>query len=284
MGGGGRFSEFKSKLNQRLLIPYFASNFVWYPIWFIVCHCCGLLIAYNWINHAPLDAFFAVFIGSNRGFGVSLLLFQLWFLPCLFFAELFYLKLYNIFGEKPLYFFSVIVLLSACGYMSIFLPMSFDISLVSLTLILAGNLVRKYNFIDKLNFGTCIIIFIILLAACHFNTFIDMNNRKYGNFVLFYINGIAGSLLVMKISMLATNFKNKFCDLISYCGQKSITILILHPIIIAIMYDLIRLIANENFIRCAFICIPAIVICAVLIPVWIAKNFEDKPVLKYFCK
>ena len=166
------------------------------------------------------------------------------------------------------------------------LPLGIDISLTALIFIFTGNLIRKYNFTDKLNFGTCIIIFIILLAAWHFNTFIDMNNRKYGNFVLFYINGIVGTLLVMKFSILATSFKNKFNDLISYCGVQSMIILVLHIPILGVVRDVAIWIVKPQKVGKLFSTPELIfveIICGVLIPLYIAKRFSKAPVIKYFC-
>ena len=287
---GRRWQEFKSKLYRRLLLPYFLSNFLWYPIWFIACYLLGDLAIQNWTQRNQLGAFLAIFIGNNYNLGVVLLLYPLWFLPCLLYAELIYLKLHNYFGARTSAFLKAIFILSAAGYVLGFflhLPLGIDIAFAVQIFILAGRLIKKYELVDKLNFGACLILLALPFLEIWLSGYVDMNKRIYGNFILFYAAGIAGSLLVMKISVLLTSFSNKFCDFISYCGRQSLMILILHVPIIEIVYQATLLIASLNSEFSVRILFPefyfVLLICGVLIPVWIAKNFGKAPVIKNFC-
>ncbi|MNC14100.1 hypothetical protein D3C75_618660 [compost metagenome] len=54
-----------------------------------------------------------------------------------------------------------------------------------------------------------------------------MNNREYGNLLLFYTAGIAGSLLAIKITQLLSKSRF-FAATLTYIGQESLAILIFH--------------------------------------------------------
>ena len=126
-----------------------------------------------------------------------------------------------------------------------------------------------------------------MFGIIYLNGFISINQRIYGNSILFYVGGIAGTLFIMKIAMYLENFGNGVCNYIKYCGQKSMAILIFHVPIIAVAFNLtvtvepknaelgLRLLSTEFELF--------IIMCGVIFPVLIAKNFGDKPILKYFC-
>ena len=42
-GGAENYKNFTLKLAKRLLLPYYIAEFLWYPIWFVVCHEAGYL-------------------------------------------------------------------------------------------------------------------------------------------------------------------------------------------------------------------------------------------------
>ncbi|MBR0062368.1 MAG: hypothetical protein IJP68_12910, partial [Selenomonadaceae bacterium] len=121
-------------------------------------------------------------------------------------------------------------------------------------------------------------------AAFHFNILVSMHLRQYGNPLLFYAGGIAGALLVMKLSMLLTKLGGVLCKVMNSCGRQSMSILILHPLFIAITYDLLEVagLNRELFLIDARIIFPATA-AGVLLPVFIAKRFGKLPLLKFFC-
>ena len=285
-GGAVNYKLFTTKLVKRLLMPYFFAELLWYPIWFVVCHKGGFLKhMWDWCETEPLQAFVMIFIGNGNGNG--LLLAQLWFLPALFFTEIIFIKLYNRLNELGAEILALtIVTVSSLGFcFANFLVMlwSVDLALVAQLFMLSGILIRKYNLIDKMNLKACLLPALILIAAFGLNKHVDMNCRTYGNALLFYAGAIAGSLLVMKFSLLMTH--GKVFSLISHCGQQSMMILVLHPIIVNILYEIIA--RYTNFPPEVFTSEPIIIFLAtlmgVLIPLFIAERFGKLPVLKYFC-
>lgn len=272
------------------MLPYFLANFSFYPIWFIFCHELGYLDVFDWLSKSPLEGILSIFISNNYHLRIWLILNQLWFLPCLFFSEIIYLGIYKLSGKDTLKRFTIISLLSSLGiiigkYVS--LPLGLEIALAAQIFIFVGNLMRKNNFIDRINFVACVIILAVMFGVNSINGFVTMHSSHYGNPILFYIGGISGSLILMKISMILSDFNNKLFDFVKYCGKQSMAILILHIPIIAIAYNLTVVIEPKNaelglrLLSTEFETF--VIICGIIVPVLIVKKFKDKPIIKYFC-
>ena len=282
-GGAENFKDFLLKLFKRLLIPYYLAELLFYPIWFALCHEAGLL-KYSWglTEIDPVDALAAIFMGNG-----ALILAPLWFLPALFVAEIIFVKLFNFFGEINFKFVAAVAICAAVGLTlkDSFVPMGADISLVAQIFLLTGVLLRKHNVVARLNFKICCAAAIVLLTAFHFNDSIIIIFRRYGNPALFYAGGVAGTLLVIKFSMLLAKVGGSFCELIKYCGRQSMFILILHTIIANVCYELIAALTNfppKNFPLDPSIVVP-VATASVLIPIFLAKRFGKLPVFRVFC-
>ena len=249
------FSQFANKLTKRLLLPYFAANFLFSPLWFVFCYRFEIFAIYYWAERAPLEVLISIFVGNSETFGTKLLLYPLWFLPCLFFAELTFLKVHT---------FKAAILFSAVGYIlgkNFQLPLEIDIVLFAQFFLFAGSWIKRNNFLDKINFPACMILLLIVFVSPLLNDFVTMDKRIYGNPLLFYVGGIAGTLFIMKISAWLANFSNRICDFIEYCGKHSMAILILHIPIFAVVYNLF---GYSNLM----------IICGVILPLFIAMIQE----------
>ena len=271
-GGKNNYKAFRTKLINRLLVPYYSAEILSYPVWFIVCYKLGFLKYLGDLTiREPVDTFLATFVGNAGHF--TLILPQLWFLTVLFFAELIFIKLFNAFSPK-IFLLAVIISTGVGFYLKdIMLPLGIDIALVVQIFLLTGVLIRRYKIVEKIDFKIFVVLAVILIGAVHFNGRIDMNYRIYGNALLFYLGAIVGTLLVMKISTLIA--RGKIFSLISDCGKESMTILIWHPIIANVFYEILArftaLDPEEFFTN------PIIIFCATtlgtLISLLIAKKF-----------
>ena len=285
-GGAENYKAFATKLVKRLLVPYYLAEILFYPIWFVVCHEAGHLpYMWNWTEVSPLRVFVTAIIGNANGIGF--VLGPLWFLPCLLVAEIIFIQLYNRLnkiGEDV--FICAIIFCSLLGLLIgkiHALPLGADIALAAQIFLLAGVLIRKYNFVERLNLKIFGGLNLLLVIAFCINLRVDMNFRTYGDAFLFYAGGLAGTLILMKISALMTG--GKIFSLISDCGRQSMMILILHPITANIFYEII--VDGFNFSAEKIFSEPTIIfgvtVTGVLIPLFIAKKFGKLPVLKYFC-
>ncbi|MBR2775108.1 MAG: acyltransferase family protein [Selenomonadaceae bacterium] len=285
-GGVGNYKSFAKKLFKRLLLPYYLAELLWYPIWFVICHETEYLkYLWGWCEIDSFNAFLVIFI--SNGASNDLILGQLWFLPVLFFAEIIFVKLFNYLNKLGAEVFTLSVVIAVCVGFNLknllFLPLGIDIALTTQIFLLAGVLIRRYNFVEKISLKTCTVLTLILVFVSCLNSFVDMHSRRYGESLMFYAGGMAGTLLVMKLSALMAGGKTS--SLISDCGRQSMMILILHPIIANVFYETVA--ATTNFPPEEFFTEPIIIFAAtalgVLIPLFIAKRFGKLPVLKYFC-
>ena len=115
--------------------------------------------------------------------------------------------------------------------------------------------------------------------------YVDMNFRRYGNALMFYAGGLSGTLLLMKLSALVTKVGGKICAFIGSCGRQSMMILVMHPIIANIFYEVI--VRAADFPPEKLFEYPTAIFFATcfgtLIPSVVAKKFGRLPVLKHFC-
>lgn len=181
-----------------------------------------------------------------------------------------------------------VVALSYLGYVTgkiVSLPMSLDIALTAQIFLLTGVLIRKYKIVERLNLRQYLILTCVFVLIFFLNEKISMVNREYGNWFLLNIGGIAGTLLVMKISANISRLGGKFCELMNYCGRQSLFVLTAHLIIAFVVYDFVVNFTGMELtlVRSLPEIIFAITLLGFLIPLLIAKRFGRLPVLKYFC-
>ena len=288
-GGAENFRPFAAKLFNRLLVPYYVAEILWYPIWYVVCHemqypgYLGRL--WRWNEFTPLDVLLGIFVGNS--YNNVLILGQLWFLPCLLLTELIFVALYNRLNKIGAKIFMLAVVTCSCIGLTVgkifILPMGFDIALTAQIFLLAGILIRRYNVVERLSPKLCGVLTLILIVAFEFNDRVEMSAALYGNSLMFCAGGVTGTLLIMKISALMTG--GKIFSTISLCGRQSMMILVLHPIAANVFYEIIA--RATNFPPEIFFTEPTIIfgatVTGVLIPLTIAERFGKLPVLKYFC-
>ena len=280
--GGDNHKSFTNKLVKRLLVPYYLANFLWYPFLVAKEHYFGHLLKIIFYS-SPVEAFLGIFIGKPT----MLPLGPLWFLPCLLIAEIIFVKLYNRFAKISVKKFVAAIIASACAGFILsrfgYLPLGLNVALVAQIFLLAGVLIRKYNFVERIDLKIYGLLVLLLLFAFQFNRRVEMSGAIFGEPLLFYSGALAGALVVMKISSLMTD--GRIFSLISDCGRQSMMILILHPLIVELFYNVL---VRNNFCTLHEIYTePPLIFCmtgfGVLIPLIIAKRFGKLPVLKYFC-
>ena len=281
-GGVGNYKAFATKLFKRLLVPYYLANFLCYPFFVVKENYFGHMswvITYN----SPVDTFLGIFIGRS----IMLPLGVLWFLPCLLVAEIIFIRLWNRFVKISAELFALVIVLTVCAGFTLsrfgYLPLGVNVALISQIFLLAGVLIRRHNFVERMDLKIFGGISLLLMFAFQFNQRVEMSWAIFGDAFLFFAGGLAGTLILMKISALMTD--GKIFSLISDCGRQSMMILVLHLPIIELLFNIL---VRNNFATLAEIYhtpnfILLSVLSGVLIPLFIAKKFGRLPVLKYFC-
>lgn len=284
-GKSGAFFPFVAKLAKRLLMPFYVAEFLFYPLWLIVTSL--PLPIYPVLNPtlSAGDAFCGIFLGV----GSNLPLPPLWFLPCLFAAEVIFLALYKILGERRKIFFAAIILCSMLGIALSehgALPLNLDLALASQMFLLAGNLIARRNLVDRLNIFAFIILVDAIALAVSLNDPIDMNRRLFGQYVIpAFLACLAETLLLFKFSQLVTTAGGLLAKPIIFCGKQSLFVLTVHVPIIVFLYQMIHLLTGllwTEIIKLPEIFVPT-VLFTLSLSLWLAKRFGKQPVFKYFC-
>ena len=224
------FSNFGLLLRTKLLtlvLPYFTAGLVTYCLWLLLrMLASGQSPDVSW--YTPLLAL----LYGNYSDGL-LLNIPIWFLTCLFVTQIiFCLAMRYIHSFSWQLQLGIMLLLSLTGYglgRIFFLPWNIDVALVAQLFVFIGYKLKQYQVLGRIrifNLNTLILLF-IFLAAAYFNSYVDMNNRVYGNLLLFYLAGIAGSLLAIKGTKLLSKSR-LFTALLTYIGRESLVILIFH--------------------------------------------------------
>lgn len=237
------FNAFINSRIWRLLIPYFSACSFFYLIWLIRQNV-GTSDDVYW--YEPL---LGIFYGNGEQLYVNI---HLWFLVCLFCSEIIF-----IFTMK--YLQKSHTLLQITFYLSIgvlgfiishytHLPWGLDIALVVQLFLFIGNKLKYYGLFTRFKLSKSFLIptLFIFLIMNPINSFIDINNRMYGNLILFYVNGICGSLLMLYLSQLL-GLTKIISRLFIYFGKNSINILIFHNAVFWLMLLINRILPYPIF-------------------------------------
>lgn len=224
------FIAFLNKKFNNLIVPYFLLAFLTLFIQSIF----NERLSSIWLK--------GIFIGNgleNRlDFNIAL-----WFLPMLFFSNVLFYFISYIAREKIII---KTLLCTACSAIGIYLTKISAFSLwnidlafvVQLFMLFGYTLKLKKEYIQKIySFPVQALLLITVVLGAFYNGRIDMNARCFNNPIIFYFTAIAGTLIILKISMLLEKVKYAK-DFFGYLGIKSLYIMALHIPAGSIMYNI----------------------------------------------
>ena len=208
-----------------ILTPYFFWASALYLFWLIIGRKYGNS---SDLNLSILDNFLGIFYAQGgqtyMDWGIPL-----WFLPCLFLVFLFFSLARRI--SNTILFYLTCLSLVALGFLwsrftGVHLPWSIDVAMVSLGFYSTGRLLK--NKLISLNrtqsIVGCIFLLAVHIAAFYFNTSkVDMYRALYGNELLFFMSGLAGSIAYILFFKLVPIF-----SFLSYLGKHTLVILATH--------------------------------------------------------
>lgn len=219
--------------------------------------------------------------GSNPSIGMAGGIGGSWFLPCFFIADLIACFILWFSRKQKRWILVLSVLCFVISWMlgkvhiSYGFPFNFDVALSGAAFICIGYYARErgfFNVIEKLKvskqFCFIFILFIITIvfAFCNYSAYSNAYGRLvmalgyYGNYFLFVIGGISGSLLIMMISICIQN--TKISGYLKKVGTNTFSILMVQQLCIGIMEKIIsKLNISLNFIYPLILSIFCIVIC-----------------------
>lgn len=168
---------------------------------------------------------------------------SLWFIPCLFIAEIVFYLILIYFGNKIAYMSSIIIYF-ICSNLGNniafqFLEVLFR-SGVAIVFIVFGHMIYKYIKEKDFSYFSIIIINFVNLFIFKFNGFVGLGAFRLNNIYLFLICGITGSLGII---LLAKRLDDANLKLLKFLGLNTMVILCTHNIII----EIIRLLDYKLF-------------------------------------
>lgn len=228
-----------------------------------------LLWALLYCNDFTVKNMLKIVYANNRTLGISLPV--LWFLPCMFTAYIFSLLIISLNNKVKMdrLFFIWPGLCWGIGYVITFgkplpalgYPFSIDVAIIAAGFMLIGYRIKDFfeNFMNKLLMHRLILYATILGGVTVTLAFLNTEAKigslgrvvmalsQYGNFPLFLIGGVTGSVFVVSLSMLLNRLKWK--KVIIKIGQSTILILAIHQQYINIIEKMVIIYGiNRNIV------------------------------------
>ena len=271
------YSQFIKRRIERMISPYFfMSIFVFYPLWYIAS--IGFSKYKTHDISAPIDVFVDIFYATSVGNGMAFNP-PLWFLPCLFMAELIFFGVLTISKNNYTRCFIVCVL-AIIGYHIKWmnLPWGGDIALAVQFFLFFGYIMRTV-YISKKIFPLLVLVLVLINNINE----VDIAHRNYGNLIYCYIGGAVGTLVVLQISQVVCKHAKCLADKIANLGKESMTILMWHGWVMKVISALISYCVSMPFSDTKLMFWHIIVICTVMLSLKmvIVKNIIQKKLCNY---
>lgn len=224
------WKEYVTKKANRLASPYLVAN----AILLIV----DLILTYFITGEFPAlqvkDA-----VRAFAGVAPARLAIPTWFLMTLFYSSILYKFLFNLIKDNALVTsLSCIVLSLVCfliqDYSSLPGMVFITRTSISLGFFSLGHLARKYEIIQKMNSTIVnVILFIGSMLLLVFLFFIvgyrvSFYWMKGYNLMLSYLAGVAGTVMIVSLSILVSRRHSVLCQFLNYVGRCSMYILLGH--------------------------------------------------------
>jgi polysaccharide biosynthesis protein PslL len=152
------------------------------------------------------------------------------------------------------------------------LPWSTDIVLLSTAFFISGYVVKMHRLEKLFHKGAITLILVVVFAHYHYfhNYTIDLNLRRYDNFMICTILAYAGIYVCTYAANIIAGQKNRYISALQYIGRYSLIIFIFHTIMQRIVYQsILALLPNTAYIAIlpaflAGLCLPLLLNCLLL--------------------
>lgn len=172
---------------------------------------------------------------SNFIFGKNLVFNgPLWFLPAYFLTTTAIYLLYPVWKKQTLRTQLIGIafaggILSMTNALPISFPFSLDLSLLFFVFFLAGIVFRE---VVRLSTPLLLTIGGVFLGASYLNGTVDLFERSFGSYLLFWLSAFSGIVLVCRLAQLLSRKGNFFRRFFAFSGRHSLLILVTHwPVI-----------------------------------------------------
>lgn len=265
------FIQFVKAKSKTLLVPYLAFSLFNYLFYLLFSRFA------NTVAENPLKPFWGIFVGV-RGTEWTICNGTLWFVLALFISEILLYLIIKLTKDDNRKISLILILFSVLGYcynvfIGIKLLWNIDVSLVAVTFVGMGYLIKKLDLINKVDNYINVIIFMVLnLVFGTLNTEINMFSGIYGNYIYFYLASITGT-----IGMILICKKVKSSKILEFIGQNTFVYLAIHQYVVYSVLKKItgRFITNNSGISLIIIAIGYVLFTVVIlyVPIKIINRY-----------
>jgi fucose 4-O-acetylase-like acetyltransferase len=240
-GNTDRTLDFMRQRFRQLMIPYFVIGLGSYLLWL------GLrpLAATTQDIQTPIyKPLLGLLYGNGEG---NWLIFNtpLWFLPCFFLVSGLFVFLWRRLMHQPLLFGMTNLLLASVGWFlslqPIKPPWGFDLALMALPFFHVGFILCQSTTRPDGNKVWSVVIlmgFVLFVLGNSLNSIVDVNQRIFGNPILYFLTAIAGSSVVLGLARTIAGLK-PLAKGLSLLGQQAMPIFALHMLVFRLISVLI---------------------------------------------
>lgn len=226
-----KFVDFCKKTLRSLLVPYLIFCAIGYVFWFCIGRNFG---DDSGVDGQWFDPLVGMLLGtaSHERFQVAPIV--LWFLPCLFLAQLIaygVCRLANLTSWRKV---AASILISAIGFVlpiALVLPFELEEALVAQLFVVCGITIRRGGIVDRVSRPVVVGLVLLVVGSvlAFVNGKVDMRISDYGNPVLFVVNALSISIGIALVASKLT--ANRISE---HLSSHTITIFPLHEMVFSI--------------------------------------------------
>ncbi len=170
---------------------------------------------------------------SMTGIRLRITNLPLWFMFALFFTRILYYFIYKIRALEVITIVAGVVLVTVAKEFWYPPKCMYIVALPCILFYSLGYRLKRHIFnLHTLKFNgwgitLSMLAFVSLYITSNINECVNIYSYKYGNFILFYLNGILGSALIIVLSVWLSRVKG-ISNVFTYFGKNSVVIMICH--------------------------------------------------------
>ena len=195
-------------------------------------------IEYLGISKTIVESLKMITIGYSKEYNIDYDCYHtgvLWFIYLIIVIKLLFLINKKISKENE-YVLAMLVLIETfagvlIGMYGYFLPWSIDVGLACILFYYIGYILKKYLIFEKIcKDKMFLLILVIAWIYGIFNNSIEIAIRNYSGGLFSYLSAIAGSIVILKVSLFIESKFKFLTSILSWCGRNSLFILFGHHI------------------------------------------------------
>lgn len=250
----GYFFNMKKYKDMKVFIIHKAKSLlVPYTVFVLLCQ----VIHYVYTGDFRFSYFILSYFSSNHNRIDAIG--ALWFLPCLFSAEIIFYMINKIGFNKYLRITVVLLITLIGNFTPVDFPFCIDSAMSCIAVMYFGYVLKRYGNHDVLHkifhlkWIWLVVFFVINVYMIFKNGYVNIRTNYYSNVVLYWINCISAIILYTNIANKLDVSSSKIVEVINkkvkYVGKNSLIYLLLNELMIYVVNVTFQLIHISSFLE-----------------------------------